>query len=330
MTGASCNVPNTVWNGKNCTMPEPVYLGMPLNRTIPADNSTLVFALYLFPKQSLVYNLTFSVTGEVELCVRFDTAVGTCVPTSQVKIPIPSFGKWLVFVTPKMSRRQLLQNTTFVITTTTDNCTSPDKGGVNCDIPINSIDRTTLTSNALTNNSVYYRVDATYPGKDFFWITVASMNGPAPQVYVSLFQIPTQVDYDLTGCNQQTEYCQNTIIKLNTTQLSGNYTFYVLIFTNSTTTYGIWASSICAPGCGGDNGVCTETGIGTGTCLCKNDYTGFTCSTAPPDTGLPAQYIVLIIIASLVVASAIIGFIAWAYMQKKRSGYDRVPPEGRS
>jgi len=40
--------------------------------------------------------------------------------------------------------------------------------------------------------------------------------------------------------------------------------------------------------------------------------------------GLGPQYIVLIIIASLVVASAIIGFVAWAYMRRKRADYEIV------
>jgi len=173
----------------------------------------------------------------------------------------------------------------------------------------------------------YYKFTAFYPSTPF-WITVGSSNAPvsAFQVYISLSQVPTPENYDLKGCNQP--FCDsNIIINLNNTALMGNQTFYVVIknLLNATVSLGVWFNSICAPGCNSNgNGKCTESGPGTGFCACITDeWVGFDCNT-PNEQGLPAQYIVLIIIASLVVASAIIGFIAWAYMQKKRSGYVKV------
>ena len=56
---------------------------------------------------------------------------------------------------------------------------------------------------------------------------------------------------------------------------------------------------------------------------CVSDYEGVDCAT-PSGAMLGAQYIVLIIIASLVVASALIGFVAWAYMRRRRQQYQVV------
>jgi len=125
------------------------------------------------------------------------------------------------------------------------------------------------------------------------------------------------------NCNLEGQTCDfaHTVV-LNNTVL--NYTFYIGIYAIKTTTYGIWWSSICPPKCINDDesGDCTWTGGSVGKCVCADGYTGLDCTES---TGiLPTQYIVLIIIASLVVLSALIGFFAWAYMQRKREGYSSL------
>lgn len=45
--------------------------------------------------------------------------------------------------------------------------------------------------------------------------------------------------------------------------------------------------------------------------------------TTAASTGLSPEMIVLIVMGALVVLSAVIGFIAWAYMRRKR-GYDEI------
>jgi len=169
---------------------------------------------------------------------------------------------------------------------------------------------------------VYYRFQASYPGNPF-WVSVATDQPFIPEVYVSLNQIPTMQSYDAKYCNQP--YCNfSSIINFSNSSLQGNLTFYVGVYSQNTTSFGMWFGSVCAPGCD-RNGVCQLSGPQTGQCACPTDgsWKGYDCQTAV-DIGIPAQYIVLIIIASLVVASAIIGFIAWAYMQKKRPGYVEV------
>jgi len=166
-------------------------------------------------------------------------------------------------------------------------------------------------------------VPALYPYSPL-WVSVGS-GTPSPSVYISINQVPTDTSFLVQECNQP--YCEsNSIIKL--TGLEGNYTFYVGLYNNNpntSATYGIWFNNTCAPDCT-NNGQCTMQGPNTGLCVCNTDYVGYDCGTLS-ENGLPAQYIVLIIIASLVVASAIIGFIAWAYMQKKRTGYSSLGAE---
>lgn len=166
---------------------------------------------------------------------------------------------------------------------------------------------------------MYYRVVSSSANP--LWVSVAPLDGKKmPNVYASVNQAPTNATADITNCNQQ--YCQSiNVIKLDNT--TTNMTWYIGITSPNDTSYGIWFSQTCAPGCGDNGGQCTTNGPGVGICVCAQDYVGLDCST-DTNTGIQPQYIVLIIIASLVVASAIIGFIAWAYMQKKRQGYVKV------
>jgi len=224
----------------------------------------------------------------------------------------------------RRQHQKLLVPVPFNITATTSVC-PPGTGGANCNSSIALGDPALLATTSLAPfGDTYYRFEANYPTVPF-WITVGAEGAPTStfDVYVALGYLPTPSSYDLKNCNQP--YCDgNIIINLNKTVYSGNQTFFVLVRSrNFTLTLGVWFNSICAPGCS-INGKCTESGSLTGLCSCvTQDWKGFDCNTSN-DNGLPAQYIVLIIIASLVVASAIIGFIAWAYMQKKRSGYVKV------
>jgi len=324
LTGASCPNTTVVWNGYDCVAPKMVTPGQPLvNQTIP-DNSSYVFSVSL-STQTIVSQLTITVSDNVDLCLNFQTGrIGSiCDYSGNTTIPAPPIGTYIGIVTPKSGR-----NNTFTLSTSTVGCPWKDDNrtiGPGCSLTYLPLGYKTLsTGNLQPSGWIYYQVNASLPDQPF-WITVVSPDGPAPQVIVSLGQIPTIQEADVRGCNQPN--CENTIINLNTSALPpGNYTFYVGVYSNTSSSYGIWSGSVCAPGCE-TNGDCTTSGVKTGSCVCKTDYAGIDCS-AYNQSGLPAQYIVLIIIASLVVASAIIGFIAWAYMQKKRRGdYSPVASE---
>jgi hypothetical protein len=307
--------------------------GKPVNGTVDTD------ILYAFsvnipkldnPPKEFIISVNHT---SLRICLRFNAApiTGMCEGglLQSVTLPWPRVGPWYGFVSSTAGKSaKLLAPIPFQITAQTSVCAN-GLIGANCNISLLTGDKTLTTPSVGPFGYAYYKFTAFYPSTPF-WISVGSSNYPVSaspfQVYVSLSQIPTPENYDLKGCNQP--FCDsNIIINLNNTALMGNQTFYVVItnLLNATVNLGVWFNSICAPGCNSNgNGKCTEFGPGTGFCAClTQDWVGFDCNTAN-EQGLPAQYIVLIIIASLVVASAIIGFIAWAYMQKKRSGYVKV------
>jgi hypothetical protein len=279
------------------------------------------------PPKEVVVSVNVST---LDICLTFNASPVKCQfnGTKVITLPWPRVGVWYGRVhqnpVPGKFESNLLAPVPFQITAVTSVCPIAGNVGPYCNETLTIGDKTLLSEPSIAPlGSLYYRVAASYPSNPF-WITVGSTPLSAFQVYVSLSQIPTPNNYDLIGCNQP--FCdRNIIINLNNTAtLTGNQTFFVLIknLVNATVSLGVWFNSICAPGCEG-NGQCTTGGPGTGLCVCPADWAGYSC-TISVDNGLPAQYIVLIIIASLVVASAIIGFIAWAYMQKKRSGYVKV------
>jgi len=148
-----------------------------------------------------------------------------------------------------------------------------------------------------------------------------------PYLYAANGQIPYKladgsIQADIHNCNR--DYCNEvrSIIRNITVPLFGvgAEEWYIGIYTDvpGNTTFGLWFNDTCVPDCDTDNhGECMDSGR----CQCEIDYEGLDCSISK---GLGPQYIVLIIIASLVVASAIIGFVAWAYMRRKRANYEIV------
>jgi hypothetical protein len=178
----------------------------------------------------------------------------------------------------------------------------------------------------------YYTVEITSP--DAFWVSVNSNSLSDFSLYVRMGAVPDEQTYDIKDCNiypASSSSCGYAkIINFNNTANSlppmTKTNYYVGINALKNITYTIWWSSTCAPNCISANdqesGVCNYSGDKLGFCQCEDGFMGFDCAQT---TGtLPTQYIVLIIIASLVVLSALIGFFAWAYMQRKREGYSSL------
>jgi len=155
----------------------------------------------------------------------------------------------------------------------------------------------------------YFKVIAT-PEKGLRVSVQPQSSQIQPNVYASLNQLPTSTSADIKGCNS--EYCSPvTVIKLDNSTISSNQTWYIGITSQNDTSFGIWFDSVCSPLCASPYGSCDVTG----NCACTSDFIGLDCQNV---NGWQAQYIVLLIIASLVVSTAIIGLIAWAYMRKKK------------
>jgi len=203
---------------------------------------------------------------------------------------------------------------TYNIKAMSQNCPLENQTGPYCNLTINNANPSAIVVVPLPAGSwTYYRFQASYPGNPF-WVSVATDQPFIPEVYVSLNNIPTRQSYDTKYCNQP--YCNYaSIINLSNSSFQGNQTFYVGVFSQNTTSFGMWFGSICAPGCD-IHGSCTVSGPQTGLCSCPTDgsWKGYDCltDTTVVDIGMPVQFIVLIFFASLVVAIDIIGFIARA------------------
>jgi len=204
-----------------------------------------------------------------------------------------------------------------------------DRAGTNC---------STVVNNAFSNASypinseewIYFRFEATHAQGLLFSVTTENASF-IPYIFASRGQVPSRLpniamtetalvgrySADIINCNRQ--YC-NVVRSIEHNTTDGNEEWFVGVYSThgSAMTFAFWFNSSCIPNCETDNhGQCDVSGR----CECEIDFEGTDCMISK---GLGPQYIVLIIIASLVVASAIIGFVAWAYMRRKRADYEIV------
>jgi len=199
-----------------------------------------------------------------------------------------------------------------------DYCNNMNTTGPHCSYPIYGATDTyvDISRAVYKGNWTYYRFVSS--GKPFRASLNVQEDNVQADMFVSLGAFPSPDDYDVKNCNYQ--YCaSNNIIAFDRNTNAGDV-YYVAVATNTTAHISVWFTSACATGCD-DNGVCEPT---TGVCTCNDPvtYAGVACK---PTGVFGTQYIVLIVIASLVVISAIIGFVAWAYM-KRKSDYQRISP----
>jgi len=250
--------------------------------------------------------------------------------TAPVPNPLPGEWNLLYYITADT-------DTNYTITTPAVFSCPNDTAGDNtsCLYPLTAVTTSIANPAAVAGNIPlqagwwnYYTVSVIAP--EPFWVSVYTPNLSDFDLYVRMGSVPDDKpgSYDIKNCNVYGSCGYATIINLNNTAAalpSGHLnTYYVGIHANTNITYTIWWSSTCAPLCVSneeESGVCSFSG-NVGQCSCEDGYMGFDCAT--PNGTLPTQYIVLIIIASLVVLSALIGFFAWAYMQRKREGYSSL------
>jgi len=121
------------------------------------------------------------------------------------------------------------------------------------------------------------------------------------------------VGADISGCNVQ--YCSKVqaINTKNSDVLPNNGTWYVAVVgQRDVNDYFVWYDNVCPNNCSGF-GDCQTGADNYGICSCNQNYEGLKCD---PNTML-IEYIILIIIAALVLVSALLGLIAWAYMRRR-------------
>eukprot|EP01126_Amoeba_proteus_P057945 TRINITY_DN7426_c1_g1_i1.p1 TRINITY_DN7426_c1_g1~~TRINITY_DN7426_c1_g1_i1.p1 ORF type:complete len:326 (+),score=68.53 TRINITY_DN7426_c1_g1_i1:718-1695(+) len=184
-------------------------------------------------------------------------------------------------------------------------------------------------------------VDSTTP----LWVSVSSFNTnyPAPSLLASMGQIPTWKNSDISNCNQA--FCQlvpsivqypvenftfwivgvtspaasyiatttatTTTTTTTTTAATTTATATVAAATTAAIPYAIWYNRSCIPGCNISNhGYCMPSG----TCHCNNKYYGVDCGRVD---GLATQYVVVIMVACVMVASTISGLAVCGTLRSK-------------
>jgi len=149
-------------------------------------------------------------------------------------------------------------------------------------------------------------------------VSDTSTNNKA-SIYASFNRVPILdatnkvVGADISGCNGQ--YCTavQSISTKNGIVNNVNGTWYITIVSGRDNNgYAFWYDNICPNNCSGE-GNCGNSTANYGVCSCNPNYEGLTCS---PNNML-IEYIILIIIAALVLVSALLGLIAWAYMRRR-------------
>jgi hypothetical protein len=239
-----------------------------------------------------------------------------------LNVTVPSPGHWYFAVTVNGSSP--VTNVSLL----SQQCNvSANEGGPSCSSPIT--DLTSLHPGALfkfypsANSWTYFKYFINSSLSSTLWFTVAPLNpkntsSDAFKVYVRYGVLPTQSQADFVGCSA--EYCPVNSVQLSVANSAqGPWYIGVLTSPNANAPFGIWLDSVCANNCSG-KGTCATSGPNMGLCSCNTGFTLVDCSVAE----FPTEYIVLIVMGSLIVLSAMIGLIAWLYMKKKNKQYEEI------
>jgi len=317
-----------------------VYSAVPPGCTVPQDTMTFAasasisrvissaanwYVTMVVPPQIGHFGVVAS-DPSVQLLARLagtpSTASADAAGSGTLSVDVPRPGTWYF----SAAVAGAAQNVTLQFTA--DDCSGKSQQGPGCSLNITETNAAAVAPlNLVAGETAYFVVNTTRQGQ-LFVSAYAPSAQIQPRITATRGQLPLNgAGGDIGACNRA-ECSVPSVSAPNSTVASATGGFalwYVAVSaTNATNNVGVWIDALCAPGCE-THGTCNNKGIDgpLGACQCVSDYEGVDCST-PSGSMLGAQYIVLIIIASLVVASALIGFIAWAYMRRKRGQYDKV------
>lgn len=311
-----------VWSGQQCVTPLRLAQGTPVP-VVAASGSEPLLVLAVPPLTG-----SFKLTADPPSLLLF--ALAALAPMSEgagsngtLTVMAPRPTEWYVGV--RGGEGSVNGSVNGSVSVTLVDCSeTPLEQGPACGLNVTAAD-TTLTALEFTEPQgvVYYFHVLVTDTAPLFVRALADPPTAPLTLWASYGQLPwTSEQADVAGCTQSECYAPSIQLPNGTLPAGSNASWYVAVRCEANATAAVWFDSICAPSCN-DHGNCEETGEQEGLCLCLVDYSGVDCSL--PENTVGAQYIVLIIIASLVVASALIGFLAWVYMRRRRSSqYDTL------
>jgi len=141
----------------------------------------------------------------------------------------------------------------------------------------------------------------------------------APAIYARLGQVPsinTSRGYDAESSNQ-------TVNFLSFSDYKSDEMWYFGVVGNGKT-FAIWINGTCPSGCSG-NGDCLLSESGYYYCQCHDGYEGFSCN-VDTDSGFKTEYIVLIVIGSIIALAALLGLFVYLYNRGRHpgGGYEKI------
>jgi len=163
-----------------------------------------------------------------------------------------------------------------------------------------------------------------YPYNNLLVSLYDTGNSNKANLYASFNRVPTLLNgivvADISGCNNQ--FC-NKVVSISTKNSlvpslkynlnAGNGTWYVAILSGrDNNQYSFWFDNVCPNNCSGQ-GSCGSTVDNYGLCTCNANYETLLCT----GNNNFIEIVILIIIAALVLVSALLGLIAWAYMRRR-------------
>jgi hypothetical protein len=259
---------------------------------------------------------TKSVTVYARFCgipsVDLHDAVGMA---NSLTLTVPRIGKWIIAVINTTDGTSITPNAT---TNTCHNNTA----GIDCKINITSSsslqNKFATTKLSKANDTVVYAL-ANIKFNSLYVSLYDTASDKKASIFASFNRVPVLtangiVGADINGCNDQ--FCtkvQSINSNSGSTTYQQNGTWYVTIVAGrDNNEVNFWYDNICPNNCS-TKGTCASSGDNYGLCTCPADTEGLLCTS----NNMLIEYIILIIIAALVLVSALLGLIAWAYMRRR-------------
>eukprot|EP01122_Echinamoeba_exundans_P012854 TRINITY_DN54_c0_g3_i1.p1 TRINITY_DN54_c0_g3~~TRINITY_DN54_c0_g3_i1.p1 ORF type:complete len:559 (-),score=96.00 TRINITY_DN54_c0_g3_i1:1306-2931(-) len=245
-----------------------------------------------------------------------------------LQIPAPISGNWFIAVVRSSGFSSTYNLTAAVSACQNSSLSGPDctadfaplLGNVSANAAGNAVSR-----NVTTGLTLFRIARATLSSRLFVGVSgLRPAKFPANvTLYLSVGGAPTTSSYIWAGCDEGP--CSVVqVANFSSSFLVQGDVWIGVANANSSEMVIAWRDAPCANNCN-NQGTC-ETDPASekfGQCSCQNLYEGVDCSVKP--TGLPIQVIVLIIIGSLLVLTALVGFIAWIVSRRsQRAGYQQV------